>query len=189
MRASQSTRLIWYSSAKPLPPWICSALSAAAQATRAPKQLRHAGLEVAAAAGVLLARGEQRELARRHHLGRHQRQLVGNPREGDDGLAELRALPGILQPEVERVLGHAHGARRGLDARGLEGLHQLLEALALDAAEQVLGLDLEILEADFVFLHAAIAQHLDLAAGHALRGKRIVVRAARLFREEHGEAR
>ncbi len=34
MRASHKTREIGYSSANPLPPWICSALSAAAQATR-----------------------------------------------------------------------------------------------------------------------------------------------------------
>jgi hypothetical protein len=39
MRASQRTRLIGYSSAKPLPPWICSALSAAAQAMRAASSL------------------------------------------------------------------------------------------------------------------------------------------------------
>ena len=47
--------------------------------------------------------------------------------------------------------------------------HQLLEALALDAAEQVLGLHLEAVEGDLVFLHAAIAEHLDLGAGHAVR--------------------
>src|ERR1051326_8877307 len=35
IRASHSTRETGYSSAKPLPPWICTALSAAAQATRA----------------------------------------------------------------------------------------------------------------------------------------------------------
>ncbi len=35
MRASQSRRLTGYSRAKPLPPWIWRALSAAAQATRA----------------------------------------------------------------------------------------------------------------------------------------------------------
>src|SRR6185295_10859488 len=39
MRASHKTRLIGYSSANPLPPWICSALSAAAQATRAASSL------------------------------------------------------------------------------------------------------------------------------------------------------
>src|SRR5262249_3668690 len=35
MRASQSSREAGNSSANPLPPWICTALSAAAQATRA----------------------------------------------------------------------------------------------------------------------------------------------------------
>ena len=37
IRASHKTREIGYSSAKPLPPWICTALSAADQATRASK--------------------------------------------------------------------------------------------------------------------------------------------------------
>src|SRR6185436_2292785 len=39
MRASHNTRLTGYSSAKPLPPWIWSALSAAAQAARAASSL------------------------------------------------------------------------------------------------------------------------------------------------------
>ena len=66
--------------------------------------------------------------------------------------------------------------------------HQLLEAQAFDAAEQVLGLHLEAVEGDLVFLHAAIAEHLDLGAGHARRRERIVVGAARLLGEQHGEA-
>ena len=44
MRASHKNARDCVLSAKPLPPWICSALSADAQATRA-EQLRHAGLE------------------------------------------------------------------------------------------------------------------------------------------------
>ena len=50
MRASHSTRLIGYSSAKPLPPWICSALSAARPRDARRQQLGHAGLEIAALA-------------------------------------------------------------------------------------------------------------------------------------------
>ena len=63
----------------------------------------------------------------------------------------------------------------------------MLEALALDAAEQALGLDLEAVERDLEFLHAAIADHLDLAARHAGRRKRIFVGAPRLFGEQHRE--
>jgi hypothetical protein len=43
-------------------------------------------------------------------------------------------------------------------------------------------------EGDLVLLHAAVAEHLDLAAGHALGRERVGVAAARLFREQHGEA-
>src|SRR5262249_54457386 len=50
------------------------------------EQLRHAGLEVAALAGILLPRGEIGELARDHDLDRHHRDLVGNARETDDRL-------------------------------------------------------------------------------------------------------
>ena len=45
----------------------------------------------------------------------------------------------------------------------------------------------ETVKADLVFLHAAIAEHLDLAARHACGRERILIRAARLGREEHGK--
>jgi hypothetical protein len=107
---------------------------------------------------------------------------------GDDRLAELPAVPGVGKPEFERVLGDAHGAAGGLDAGGLKRLHELLEALALDTAEQPVGRHLESLEADLVFLHAAVAQHLDLGARHALDGERVGVAAAGLGRQQHGQA-
>ena len=66
-------------------------------------------------------------------------------------------------------------------------VHQLLEALALDAAEQVFGLHFEAVERDLVFLHAAIAQHLDLGAGHAGDRERVAVIAARLLGQQHGQ--
>ena len=69
-----------------------------------------------------------------------------------------------------------------------ERLHQLLEALALLAAEQRLGGQAETVEGDFVFLHAAVAEHLDFAARHALGRKRVGVVAARLLGQKHREA-
>ena len=57
----------------------------------------------------------------------------------------------------------------------LKGLHQLLEALALFAAKQVLRLDLEAVEGDLVFLHAPVTEHLDLTAAHALGRERGLV--------------
>ena len=69
-----------------------------------------------------------------------------------------------------------------------EGLHELLEAEPFDAAEQVFRLHLETVEGDLVFLHAAIAEHLDLGAGHAVCREGIGVVAARLLGEQHGQA-
>ena len=143
MRASHSTRLIGYSSAKPLPPWICRALSAAAQATRARQQLGHAGFEIAAAACVLLAGGAIGELACRHDLGRHQRQLVGDAREGEIGLPNWLRSQGIARPRSSAFWATPMARAAVWMRAALEGLHQLLEALALDAAEQVFRLDRE----------------------------------------------
>ncbi len=53
--------------------------------------------------------------------------------------------------------------------------------LAFLSTQQVLGSDLEVIEAQFVLLHAAIAQHLDLATAHALGEEQVAVLAARLF--------
>ncbi len=167
MRASQSTRLIGYSSAKPLPPWICKRVVGGGPGDAGGEELGHAGLEVAAAAPVLLARGGVGELAGDHDLHGHDRELAVNAGEGDQRLAELPAVAGIGEAEFERGLRHADGAGGGLDAGALEGAHQLAEALALDAAEQVGGGHPEAVEGEFVFLHAAVAEHRDLAAGHA----------------------
>jgi hypothetical protein len=104
------------------------------------------------------------ELAGDHDLDRHQRELAVDAREGDQRLAELLAVLGVAQGELERVLRDADGAGGGLDAGALEGLHELLEALALDAAEQVRRRHAEAVEAELVLLHAAVAEHLDLAA-------------------------
>ena len=105
-----------------------------------------------------------------------------------DRLAELHTVERVAERLFNRRLGNADGARRGLDARRFERRHQLLEAEAFDAAKQIFGLHPEAVERDLVFLHAAIAEHLDLGARHAGRGKRIGVGAARLFRQQHREA-
>src|SRR5690606_30101273 len=97
----------------------------------------------------------------------------------------LDAFLSVFEAEFESRLRDADGARRRLDARGFEGLHELLEALALLAAEKIFRLHLEIVEAKLELLHAAIAEHADLAAGHALRGERISLAAARLLGEHH----
>ena len=108
--------------------------------------------------------------------------------KADDRRAELQAILRVVERLLHGGLRHADRPRRGLDARRFEGLHQLLEAEAFDAAEQVFGRHLEAVEGDLVFLHAAIAEHLDFGAGHAFRRERFAVVAARLFRQQHRQA-
>src|SRR3546814_2696330 len=86
----------------------------------------------------------------------------------DDRLAELPAVHRIVQPEFERAARDTHGARGGLDAGALEGAHELLEALPLLAAEQRVDGCGHRVELQRIFAHSAIAEHLDLAAGHAV---------------------
>ena len=90
-----------------------------------------------------------------------------------------------MQAGVQGGLGDADGTRRGLDPGAFKGLHQLLEALALFAAQQVLTLHVEAVEAQFVFLHAPVAEHLDLTAGHAGGGEGVFLGAGGLFGQEH----
>ena len=152
------------------------------------EQLGHAGLDVAALAGILGAGREIGDLAGDVDFDGHHRELVADSGEGDQRLAELNPLARIAQAKVERRLRHADGARRRLDAGGFERLHQLLEPLPLDAAKQVFRAHLEAVEGDLVFLHAAIAQHLDLAARHALGREGFGIGSARFGRKQHGEA-
>src|SRR3546814_13861458 len=81
-----------------------------------------------------------------------------------DRLAELYSFGGVTKAQLEGVATDPEGARRGLDAGALEGRHQLLEALALDAPEQVGGRHLDAIAADLVFLHAPISGHRDFPA-------------------------
>ena len=155
--------------------------------TRA-QQLGHSGFQIAPVAVVFFPGTEIGQLTGHHDLDRHHRQLARDPGKADQRLAELLAVLAILHPNFQRVLRHANGARGGLDAGGFERLHQLLEALALDPAQQVLTLDLEPVKAQLVFLHAAIAQHLDFTAGHALGGEGVFFRAGGFLGQEHGQA-
>ncbi len=152
------------------------------------EQLGHASLKIAAALFIFLAGREVGQLARDHRFDRHHRQFRRNAREGDQRLAELLAVLGVLHRHVDRRTGHTHGAGRGLDAGAFERLHQLFEALAFDAAQKVLALHGKAVEIDRVFLHPAIAEHLDFAARDArvLPGR--FIGAGRLFGQEHRQA-
>src|SRR5690606_2998808 len=130
-----------------------------------------ARLEVAAPPAILFPRSVIGELARDRDLDGGDGKLAVDAGKGDQGLAELLALLGIAEAEFERVLGDADGARRGLDAGALEGLHELLEPFALSPSEEICRRHPEAVEAEFVFLHAPVAEHLDLATGHAFGRK------------------
>ena len=82
---------------------------------------------------------------------------------------------------------HTDGTRGCLDTGRFEGFHQLFEAFAFFAAQQVLTLHMEVVESQFVFLHAAVAQDLDFAAGHALGRERVFLGAGGFFGEKHGQ--
>jgi hypothetical protein len=90
----------------------------------------------------------------------------------DDRLAELLALLRIGQRLLHRRLRHADRARRGLDARRFEGLHQLPEAEPSTPPSRFSALPRSRRRRSRI-LHAAIAEHLDLGARHAGAGKRI----------------
>ena len=68
---------------------------------------------------------------------------------------------------------------------GFECLHELFETQPLDPAEQVFGLHLETVECNLVLLHAAIAEHFNLGAGHPFCRKRIPVVATRFLGKQH----
>src|ERR687896_1875586 len=76
------------------------------------EQLRHAGLEVRALAGVLHPRRLEREQARRLDLGRHVGELELDRLVLGDRLAERLALLAVAQRQLERALGYADSAGR-----------------------------------------------------------------------------
>ena len=101
------------------------------------------------------------------------------------GLPNWTRSLGVAQAPDPARSGRRRRARAAVWMRAdFEGLHQLLEALALVAAEKICGRNVETVEADLEFLHAAIAEHLDLAARHAGAGKGFVVACRAAFRRE-----
>ena len=152
------------------------------------QQFGHAGFDVAAVAFVFFGRCKVGQLASHHGLGQHQSQLVGHARELDDGLAKLAPVAGVAQRQVIGLPGDTDGACGGLHPCAFKGLHQLLEALTRHATEQAVSRHGEIVEGNLILLHAAITQHRNLAAAHARRGKRLVLAATRLARQQQAQA-
>src|SRR5690606_9078091 len=119
--------------------------------------LGHARLQIAALAGVLHHAGVVGELPRRLDLRQSMGELVTDDLEFRDRLAELLALLRVPDRGVERRLRHAYRARRGLDASVLVGGHELVKALALLEAEQVLRGYLVVVERHVVRVHPLVS--------------------------------
>ena len=128
------------------------------------------------------------KLARCQNFGRHHHQFSRHAFKLINRFAELATLGRIGKGQFQRTLRHANGARGRLNARALKGFHQLLKALARLAAEDGVFWHGKTVEGNVIFFHAAIAQHFNLAALHAVGGERGFVIAARFFGQEHGQA-
>ena len=138
MRASASTRLTGCSTAKPCPAVDLHGVVGGGPGDAGGDQLGHAGLQVAAAALVLGARRRTRPGGARPAARPPSWPACWPPAGSRRSAApNCRRGQGVVERQVQRVLGHADGAGRGLDAGALEGRHQLDEALALLAAQQV----------------------------------------------------
>src|SRR4051794_5445641 len=125
------------------------------------EQLRHAGLEVRALAGVLHPRGLEREQAGGLDLGGHVGELELDRLVLRDRLAERRALLRVAQGEFERALADAHAARGDVHAADLERVHHLREALVqagLLTAQHGRAVDLEAVEHQLGGLDALVTQ-------------------------------
>src|SRR5580704_15131798 len=80
-----------------------------------------------------------------------------------DRLAERLALLRVGEGVFERRPRDADAASRDVDPLALEPRHDLPEAFAFHAADQVLGRDEEILERQLAVFHTAVAERVDLA--------------------------
>ena len=79
-------------------------------------------------------------------------------------LAEGLALLGVAHRLVEAGLGDADAARGHVDAAQLQAAESVLEALALDPADELVGIDPVVLEGELGRVDPAIAKLLELAA-------------------------
>ena len=63
----------------------------------------------------------------------------------------------------------------------------MLETHTFGAAQKVVAFDVEVIERQFVFFHAAVAQHFDLAAGHAFSREGVFLGAGGFLGDKHGQ--
>ena len=87
-----------------------------------------------------------------------------------DGLAEGVPLLGVGDGVLEGGLGDAHAAGGDVDAADLKRAHDVLEATALVAAEEVAGGDAGVVEGELGGLDALVSELLELAADEEALG-------------------
>src|SRR4051794_20773423 len=111
------------------------------------RELGHRRLEVAALAAVEHPRRALDQLLGALDLRRHVGELELGRLVLPDRLSEGAALLRVAKRHLERAFGDAGAARSDVDAAELEPAGGLHEALALDAAEQVLLRNAVVVEA------------------------------------------
>ena len=152
------------------------------------KKFGHPSFKVAALVIVFLPCAEIGQLPGDHDFHCHHGELRHDAREFNQRFAELLAVLGIFHANFQRRLCHANGARACLDAGGFKGLHQLLEALALNTAKKIICRNFEPVKGQLVFFHAAVTENLDLTAGHAGGREGGFISAGGLFGQKHRQA-
>src|SRR5690606_3831754 len=125
--------------------------------------LGHAGLEVAAFAGVLGAGGVDQHLVGGLDLDGHVGEAELDGLVVGDGLAERAALLGVADGEFEGAQGDAAAAGGDVDAADLDAVHHLVEAAAGGAAEDLAGGGAVAAEDHLGGVDALVAHFVDLA--------------------------
>src|SRR3954447_1886736 len=152
------------------------------------EQLRHAGLEVRALAGVLEAGGLAGEEACGLDLGRHVRELELDRLVLRDRLAERLWRLRVTERQLERARGDADAAGRDVHPPHLERVHHLAEALVeagLLAAEDAGGRAAIVAVDELGRLDALVAHLLDLGRDlEALELARVLLGARLLLGDE-----
>src|SRR3954452_6062842 len=156
------------------------------------EELRHAGLEVRALAGVLHPRGADRQQAGGVDLGGHVGELELDRLVLGDRAAEGLALLWVAQGALERALGGGGGPGADVHAADLQRVHHLREALVealLLAAEDAVGGGAVSVEDELGGLDALVAHLLELRRDvEALEVAGVLADAGLLLGDEAGHA-
>ena len=113
------------------------------------EELSHAGLHVAALTTIEGLCCIECQQARRPRPRRHIAELQLDRLVFADRLAEGLAHLGVFGRQRERTLGYADAPRGDVDAAEFEAAGRLVEALAFDAADQVVRRNAVVVEYEF----------------------------------------